>query len=175
MTILGWSVQTLLSFDVVRTFLFWVAIYIAAFWLLWAVANVAYNRRKQAGWMAVLVVSGLALGVVDVVFNWFPLLGPLLFLGFVRVSTLSMRMTKYLRDYGPNRFRFNANAPVDLSWRQRWQERLAFFISYYLVERFATGHIGLEKFGYSVPDNWTVSLVNLLRRLPNPFRKSGTP
>lgn len=171
MSIANWILQTLLSFDVVRSLLLWMAIYIAVFWALWAVANVAYARRRQAFWGAVLVVSGLALAVVDVVFNWFPLLGPLLFLGFVRVSTLSMRMTKYLRDYGPKRFWFNPDAPVDLSWRQRWRERLAFWISYGLVERFATGHIGLERFGYPVPANWTVSIVAMLRRIPNPFRK----
>lgn len=130
------------------------------FWLLWVNLNVLHNRmEKRRGWRKALVAVFfwplLPFGaLVDIVYN--KTVGTILFWEWGCETTLSMRMTRYI-----------SGRTCDKLGRVNYGYRVAVaaWISTRLVEPWAPGHIGIEKYGLPPAKNLIDGFMNRYKKL----------
>lgn len=152
----------LLSSFLTSKLFFYAIAFTFVFWLLWVTLNILYNRMSsRGGWRKVAVGllfwPLLPLGViVDVVYNF--TVAAVLFLEWPHESTLSMRLTRYISRRPPGKK--GQVGTKDYGYRTP----LAVWLATYLIEPWAKGHIGLERYGYPGADDLLSAVMNKLKR-----------
>lgn len=152
-------IASLMSTILTSKYFFYVLAITFVFWIFWVNLNVLHNRmEKRRGikkfliacvFWPLLIVGGL----IDVIYN--KTLGTVLFWEWGCETTLSMRMTRYLAGRTCDKL-----GHADYGYRvpvARW-------ISTYLVEPWAQGHIGIEKFGYPPAKNLIDAFVKRYKK-----------
>jgi hypothetical protein len=134
-----------------------VILFTTVFWLLWVNFNVLHNRMEEDTGARKMIVGAAfycllpVAAFVDVVYN--KTVGAVLFLEWGHEPTLSMRLTRYIKNKDKGNTLFGLK-----------RDAIAVWIATRLIEPWQPGHIGLVKYGYPPARNAIVSLMETVRK-----------